>query len=389
MKKLEIYIGGDVCPTENNEKFFISGEIEKFLDKKIINILSSSDFNIFNFETTLHDGWSPIKKCGPNLRCNTDCIRGLKKLNPTLIGLANNHSLDHGDEALLNTISLLKENEIGVVGAGINLREAVKSYIFEKNGYKIGIYACAEHEFTIAGDNKPGANPFDPLYSLDHIHALKEQCDFVFVLYHGGKEFYRYPSPEVQRICRRMVDKGADLVVTQHTHCIGCREDYLSGVIIYGQGNFIFDQGDILSEDDMALTTSMLLLHVIVEGNKLFVKEIPMTLEKNYIKIPDNNMYDELIQEYEGRSDDIKQNGFVENKYGEFANKMLKHYLHWFVIGNNLFVRIINRLLNRKLVEYMMNEKRYLAFRNYIECEAHRELLLKGINNKIKKECIL
>ena len=186
-----------------------------------------------------------------------------------------------------------------------------------------------------------------------------------------------------------MVDKGADLVVTQHTHCIGCREDYLSGVIIYGQGNFIFDQGDILSEDDMALTTSMLLLHVIVEGNKLFVKEIPMTLEKNYIKIPDNNMYDELIQEYEGRRDEIKQNGFVEKKYGEFANKMLKHYLHWFVIGNNLFVRIINRLLNRKLAEYMMNEKRYLAFRNYIECEAHRELLLKGINNKIKKECIL
>ena len=39
MKKLEIYIGGDICPTENNEKLFISGEIEKFLDKKIIDKL--------------------------------------------------------------------------------------------------------------------------------------------------------------------------------------------------------------------------------------------------------------------------------------------------------------------------------------------------------------
>ena len=383
MKKLEIYIGGDICPTENNEKLFISGEIEKFLDKKIIDKLSSSDFNVFNFETTLYDEWSPIKKCGPNLKCNTGCINGLMKLNPTLIGLANNHSLDHGDEALLNTISILRENGVDVIGAGINLQEAAKAYIFEKNGYKIGIYACAEHEFTIANHNKPGANPFDPLYSLDHIHALKEKCDFVFVLYHGGKEFYRYPSPEVQRICRRMVDKGADLVVTQHTHCIGCREDYLSGVIIYGQGNFIFDQGDILSENEMALTNSMLLLNVTIENGKLYVKEIPMILEKNNIKVPNDSIYDRLLKEYKSRSDDIKQNGFIEKKYGEFANEMLKSYLHWFVVGNNLFLRIMNRLLNRKLVKYLMNEKRYLAFRNHIECEAHRELFLTSINNKL------
>ena len=383
MKKLEIYIGGDICPTENNEKFFISGEIEKFLDKKIIDKLSSSDFNVFNFETTLHDGWSPIKKCGPNLRCNIGCINGLMQLNPTLIGLANNHSLDHGDEALLNTISIIRENDVDVVGAGINLQEAAKAYIFEKNGYKIGIYACAEHEFTIAASNKPGANPFDPLYSLDHIHALKEKCDFVFVLYHGGKEFYRYPSPEVQRICRRMVEKGADLVITQHTHCIGCREDYLSGVIIYGQGNFIFDQGDILSLGDMDLTTSMLLINVSIEANRLLVKEIPMILESGCIKIPSNGMCEKLRQEYIQRGNEIKQNGFVEEEYSKFANNMLKSYLNWFVVGNNLLFRIINRLLNRKMVQYLMNEKRYLAFRNYIECEAHRELLLQGINNKI------
>lgn len=385
MKELEIYIGGDICPTDNNEKFFISGEIEKFLDKKIIDKLSSSDFNVFNFETTLHDGWSPIKKCGPNLTCNTGCINGLLNLNPTLIGLANNHSLDHGDEALLNTISIIRENGVDVVGAGINLQEAAKAYIFEKNGYKIGIYACTEHEFTIAACNKPGANPFDPLYSLDHIHALKEKCDFVFVLYHGGKEFYQYPSPEVQRICRRMVEKGADLVITQHTHCIGCREEYLSGVIIYGQGNFIFDQGDILSEEEMSLTTSMLLLNVIVYENKLFVKEIPMILKKNNIIVPDDDIYDRILKEYNDRSDDIKENGVVEKKYGEFANKMLKSYLHRFVVGNNLFFRIMNRLLNRKLVKYLMNEKRYLDFRNYIECEAHRELFLTGINNKLYK----
>ena len=42
---------------------------------------------------------------------------------------------------------------------------------------------------------------------------LKKQCDYVIVLYHGGKEHYRYPSPYLQKVCRKIVDKGADIVV--------------------------------------------------------------------------------------------------------------------------------------------------------------------------------
>ena len=39
-----------------------------------------------------------------------------------------------------------------------------------------------------------------------------------------------------------MVDKGANLVVLQHSHCVNCEEDYNGGKIIYGQGNFIFEK---------------------------------------------------------------------------------------------------------------------------------------------------
>lgn len=73
---------------------------------------------------------------------------------------------------------------------------------------------------------------------------MKKQCDIAIVLYHGGKEHYRYPSPNLQRICRKIVDKGADLVICQHSHCIGCEEKWNSGVIVYGQGNFLFDNSN-------------------------------------------------------------------------------------------------------------------------------------------------
>ena len=61
----------------------------------------------------------------------------------------------------------------------------------------------------------------------------------------GGKEHYRYPSPDLQKICRKFIDKGADLVVCQHSHCIGCEEKYNHGTIVYGQWNFLFDRSNI------------------------------------------------------------------------------------------------------------------------------------------------
>ena len=58
------------------------------------------------------------------------------------------------------------------------------------------------------------------------------------------KEHYRYPSPYLQKVCRKMVEKGANLVVCQHSHCIGSYETYNNSTIVYGQGNFIFNKHD-------------------------------------------------------------------------------------------------------------------------------------------------
>ena len=89
---------------------------------------------------------------------------------------------------------------------------------------KIGIYCCAENEFSIATSQKAGANPFDSLQSFDDVYWLKKKVDFLVVLYHGGIEHYRYPSPNLQRVFRKFADVGADIVIGQHSHCIGCMD---------------------------------------------------------------------------------------------------------------------------------------------------------------------
>lgn len=107
-------------------------------------------------------------------------INGIEKILPDLLIFANNHILDQG-EGLYSTLRVLEDNNINYVGAGSNLHEAARPYVLEQNGICIGVYACAEHEFTIASENSVGANPFDSLENLDHISCLKNSCDYVIV----------------------------------------------------------------------------------------------------------------------------------------------------------------------------------------------------------------
>lgn len=364
---MKILIGADIVPTQSNKLYFSQGDLSRIVDKKMETMLNSADFRIFNLEVPLTDEENPIKKCGPNLIAPTSCINGIKKLGVDLFTLANNHIMDNGAEGLESTIAVLKENEIDYVGAGENLTKARKPYIIENNGIKIGVYACAEHEFSIAEKNHAGSNPFDSLESLDHIAEIKNQCDYVIVLYHGGKEHYRYPSPNLQKVCRKMCDKGADLVVCQHSHCIGCEEKYNNSTIVYGQGNFIFD-----AKSDEYWNSALLIEADFTD--RMEIKYVPIEKVNGKINIAEN---ENVLKEFNERSEQIKNPEFIEKKYAEFADSMLQGYICT-ICGVSLPFRILNKLCSHRL-KRKISQKRKLAIRNYIECEAHRELLLRGL----------
>ena len=381
MGKLTIFLGGDIVPTRNNEHLFINGDGRRLLGDELLKELTDSDANIFNLETPLCDELTPIAKCGPNLHALSACVNGLRAMNITALGCANNHILDHGYDAMFLTKSICNEYGMDVFGIGKNLQEAAKPYVVKKNGKKVGIYACAEHEFTIATRKKAGANPYDPLYSFDHVEELKKACDYIIVMFHGGKEYFRYPSPEIQRICRRFIEKGADLVVTQHSHCIGCREDYLDGSIIYGQGNFLFDQNN---KKNRSYYASGLLLKIEIFEKKI-VKELPVVLDGfGCISLAGGEERNIILSNYEKRSREIQKEGFIENAYAEFALRKIENYLRIPLgrINDNYLYRLINVALGHNLHNIIFGRKHLLEILNMIECEAHRELWISGIKKK-------
>lgn len=379
---MKLYIGADFVPTDINKSLFEEGKGEALVGKELYEILKQSDLNVFNLEVPLTDVETPIVKFGNNLIAPTKTIHGYKVLEPIFLTLANNHSLDQGEEGLTTTLDLLKAHDIAHAGAGSSLKDAKKPFIFEKDGLRIGFYLCTENEFTIASGHKMGANPFDVLESFDAVAALKEQCDYVIVLYHGGKEFYRYPSPMLQRYCRKFVDRGASLVICQHNHCVGSREDYNGGSIIYGQGNFIFNSESYIDHKEFVKDSS--LIRVEATKDSFIVSEIPIRSTELGTRLAIEAEADETLTAYKQRSEDIKDSNFVTQSYKDFADTHVKRYLREF-IGRSCIIRAINALCGRKLMQLILGKTSYLAIQNYLECEAHHELFLRGIKNINKK----
>lgn len=369
----KMLIGADVVPTETNFDLFEKGDINTLAGEELAEVLKDADFRIFNLETPICDEKAPIPKYGPNLIAPIRTMPGLKVLNPSLLALANNHILDQGDQGLFTTLEQLRKWDIPYMGVGKNLEEAKKPLIIEANGKKIGIYNGAEHEFTIAEENKAGANPFDLFESFDEIARLKEKCDFVIVLYHGGREEYRYPSPYLKKVCRKAVEKGADLVICQHTHCIGCEERYNGGVIVYGQGNFHFDHSN--KEE---WQTSLLVKATF--GDEMSVEYIPIVKCGNVIRLADSDKAKEIMEGFNRRSEEIKEKGFIEKAYSEYAMIYKQWYLYCLAGGK----ATLNCASNEFFPEYTMAE--LLPLMNYYMTEPHMEVINTIIKELIKKE---
>lgn len=374
---MTIIVGGDLAPTETNYTFFSEGNLNALIEERLLSLVNSADYRIFNLEVPLTDREQPITKDGPNLIAPGSSVNGISQLYPVLFGMANNHILDHDEQGLLATMDQLIKHRLSYVGAGKDLEEALKPFVIEKDGIKVGVYACAENEFSIAGNNRAGANPFDPLESLDHIVKLKSVCDFVIVLHHGGKEHYRYPSPGLQKVCRKMAEKGADLIICQHSHCIGAFEKYSDSIIVYGQGNFLFDR-----RSNEFWNTGILVKAEF--GKELTVDYIPVIKNGNGVKLPDSTESETILKEFQERSENISKTGFIESEYEKYCISNGLFYLGA-VAGLGRITRKIDRISNGIITRRIYSHDRLSMLQNFIECETHRELVLKYLSIRRRK----
>ena len=230
---------GDVCPTEFSAPLFDKGDI-KNLFNDTVSLFEGNDVNLINLECAITESENKIEKFGPNLKAPFGTADTLKKLGVTHVGLSNNHIFDFGKEGARDTLSALDKAGLEYTGFGENYDDSRKNLVIEKGGEKVAFITVCEHEYSYALADRMGSRPFDEFDTIEDIRDAKKTADRVIVMYHGGKEQCMYPSPRLYKACHAMARAGADVILCQHSHCIGCYEQYEGCHILYGQGNFHF-----------------------------------------------------------------------------------------------------------------------------------------------------
>ncbi len=221
-------VGGDSRKSSsiwNTELKKHSGDYH-FALKNIRDILLADDLTIVNFEGTLTDStYVPSSKKNNEFLFSAppEYVNMLTENGIEAVSLENNHVMDHGEDAYIETQTHL--SNAGVVWSGDG-----QLGVIEVKGIEIAMlsYLCIDR--------------YDQLWNTvpADIQAAKAQYPIVIVNFHWGNELMYYPTDNQIKMGRLAVDSGADLILGHHSHRIQPIEQYKGVYICYSLGNFCF-----------------------------------------------------------------------------------------------------------------------------------------------------
>jgi poly-gamma-glutamate capsule biosynthesis protein CapA/YwtB (metallophosphatase superfamily) len=214
-------------------------------------------------------------------RAPPNAVELLTHLGVSCVTLANNHALDFGEDALLDTLKHLDDAGIAHVGAGEDREAARSSAVLQAPGGSLAVVGASDHpqEFA-AGPGKPGI-AFADLFtgSAEWLpEALSRvQADHVLVTPHWGPNMTPEPVPHVRAA-------AADLAGVHPTLVAGHSAHVFQGV----EGRVLYDMGDFLDDYavDPVLRNDLGLLFVITvdrDGPRR-VEGLPLKLDYCYTR---------------------------------------------------------------------------------------------------------
>ena len=246
-KSIELTIVGDIMLSRGVDSY-IKKRGYDHLYENMKDIFLEDDLTIVNLECPITEYSRGANKASRFVfKASADNAKAMKKAGIDLCDLANNHTMDYRSEGLKDTMDELERAGISYVGAGENAGVDM-SYIFEKDGFRLGIlaYSIFPPEGFVYNADKANIN-----FLLDYDGSKSEKikaelknlkADFKMVYFHWGIEYEPYASKMQKDLARYAIDNGADFVVGAHPHVIQESELYKGKYIYYSLGNCIFDK---------------------------------------------------------------------------------------------------------------------------------------------------
>ena len=371
-----IIIVGDLFPVPSNFDKFSAGDIRYLFGNKICNFFKEADYRICNLEGALTDRPGKCEKTGPSVYAPTSVINGFLKLGMDCCALANNHVTDAGDQGVIDTIDMLDRAGIRHLGAGTSSDAICRFITFEVGNKRFGLYNVAETMYNEPSPQKPGAFLYDEYLVCRELENYKAACDYLIVIYHGGSEKYRYPSPQTRKRFHRMVDCGANMILSQHTHCVGSEEYYKGAYLLYGQGNFLF------RSFNNEFTDTGLIIELVISGSNIQVKKHLVDAVEDTVRYDANQDF----SSFDERSSRISDEEFLAKQFREYCLNELPVYLTAYkgkYPGYRILRRFFPKYYKRINKEYERNQLLFTL--HSLRSEQNREIAIEGIKEYLNQ----
>lgn len=253
-----------------------------YLFEKVQPVFNQSDYVSGNFENPVllqkeevYEGEKSEKNI--HLFSRLEGAHAIKNAGFSVINLANNHMMDYGPNALVETLDTFNDLGMPHVGAGNNVEEATEVEYADYDGQRVATLGFTD--VLVKGFSAQrytaGVARATPENIVPAIQEAKKNADLVIVNVHWGIEYNKKPSKRQKEMAKIMADVGADIIVGHHPHVLSEIEVFDNGsVVFYSLGNFIFDQGWTRTKD-----SAIAQYHIDKDGKKS-IEIIPVRLKE-------------------------------------------------------------------------------------------------------------
>ena len=226
---------------------------------EVVEAARAADLVVLNLECCVSERGERWQAPGKPFffRAPPAAVECLAELGVGCVTLANNHALDFGPLALLDTLDHLAGAGIACAGAGASAPDARRAARLSVGGLEVAVVAVTDHPADFAaGPGRPGvayANLWDepvPDWLADEIAAARRRADVVLVTPHWGPNMVTSPLPHVRAAAARLVAAGATVVAGHSAHVF----HGAAPPVLFDLGDFIDDYAvDPVLRNDLGL----------------------------------------------------------------------------------------------------------------------------------------
>ena len=239
---------GDVMFSDPFLASYDKSGISAIADSEMLERMQNADLFVINEEFPFSLRGEAMEDKQFTFRADPKYVEIFQELGVDIATVANNHALDFGRDAFLDTLDTLKSAGITCIGGGYHLSEASAPAVQTIKGQTFAIFGATRVSPSAtwyASDSQAGLfQTYDATLLNQKIAEAHTEYDHVIVFVHWGIEKNETPEEYQRSLAKGYIDAGADLVVGCHPHVLQGFEYYNDVPIVYSLGNYLFGNRD-------------------------------------------------------------------------------------------------------------------------------------------------